>query len=362
MRVAIIGGGLAGCALAYVLKRAGAEPVIYEAGGEIAPEASGNPVGLYNPRFTAEFGPEAEFYSSAFESVLDVFKTLSDIDWNPCGALHLINDEKKEKRFAQTVQSWPVPEMRIVDAAEASEIAGMELSHKALYLPRSGSVSPKRLCAAYVRGVDVQLNTYFPTPEGGGQGGGVGFLFETSALHPPLNPLPMGGEKYGALVLACGMGALKFIPHLPLQSVRGQITLVKASVSSLKLKTNLCYGGYMSTALDGQHIVGSTFQRWLDHTDQLAQDDQDNLGRLYSHVPDFSGLEVVGARAAIRTTAEDHFPVVGQVDENLYVSTAHGSHGILSSLMAAEILAAQILKKKPPLSEAVLQRLSPDRF
>jgi tRNA 5-methylaminomethyl-2-thiouridine biosynthesis bifunctional protein len=333
MRVAIIGAGLAGCALAYVLKHAGAEPVIYEAGGEIAPEASGNPVGLYNPRFTAEFGPEAEFYSSAFESVLGVFERLMGIDWNPCGALHLINDEKKEKRFAQAVQSWPVPQMRIVDAAEASEIAGVELSHQALYLPRSGSVSPKKLCAAYVRGVEVQFNSY-QAPQ----------------------------ENNACVVLACGMGALKFIPHLPLQSVRGQITLVKASASSLKLKTNLCYGGYMSTALGGQHIVGSTFQRWLDHTDHLAQDDHDNLAKLYSHVPDFSGLEVVGARAALRTTAPDHCPVVGKVAENLYVSTAHGSHGILSSWMAAEIIASMILNSESSVSQAVLKRVSPDRF
>jgi tRNA 5-methylaminomethyl-2-thiouridine biosynthesis bifunctional protein len=337
MRVAIIGGGLAGCALAYVLKRAGAEPVIYEAGSEIAPGASGNPVGLYNPRFTAEFGPEAEFYSAAFVRALAVFEDMADIDWNPCGALHLINDEKKEKRFAQTVQNWPAPQMRIVDAAEASEIAGIPLSHAALYLPRSGSVSPKTLCAAYVRGVEVQFNAYFSPPEG-------------------------GGEKYEALVLACGMGVLKFCRNLPLKAVRGQVSIVRANEVSAKLKTALCYGGYVSAAVNGAHVVGSSFQRWLDHTDLLAQDDADNLAKLVQHVPALVSLDVIGARAAIRTTAEDHFPVVGQVDENLYVSTAHGSHGILSSLMAAEVLAAQILKKKPPLSEAVLQRLSPDRF
>ena len=66
MRVAIIGAGLAGTALAYVLKQGGAEPVIYEASGNIASGASGNDVGLYNPRFTAEQGPEQAFYSDAF--------------------------------------------------------------------------------------------------------------------------------------------------------------------------------------------------------------------------------------------------------------------------------------------------------
>jgi flavin-dependent dehydrogenase len=45
MKVAIIGAGLAGTAAAWALRQAGAEPVIYEAGPEIAPGASGNPVG-----------------------------------------------------------------------------------------------------------------------------------------------------------------------------------------------------------------------------------------------------------------------------------------------------------------------------
>lgn len=51
-RIAIIGGGLAGTSCAYVLKQYGFEPVIYEAGDKLAYGASGNEVGLYNPRFS----------------------------------------------------------------------------------------------------------------------------------------------------------------------------------------------------------------------------------------------------------------------------------------------------------------------
>ena len=335
MRIAIIGAGLAGCALAYVLKQAGAEPVIYEAGGEIAPEASGNPVGLYNPRFTAEFGAEAQFYSAAFEKALGVFAALEDVDWNLCGALHLINDEKKEKRFAQTASNWPSPAMRIVDVQEASEIAGVKLSHAALYLPRSGSVSPKKLCAAYARGIEVNLKTYVPS----------------------LDALEADG-----VVLACGLGVLGFYPMMPLKAVRGQVSMVKASAESAKLRTNLCYGGYTSAPQNGVHMVGSTFQRWLAHTDLLPEDDADNLAKLTVHVPQFAELEIVASRAALRTASADHFPVVGQTGENLYVSTAHGSHGILSSLMAAHVIVDAILGRKSSLAPDVLKSLSPDRF
>ncbi|MEH6478136.1 MAG: hypothetical protein V7727_20755, partial [Sneathiella sp.] len=48
--------------------------------------------------------------------------------------------------------------MRLVSTDEASEIAGITLSHEALYLPDGGSVSPEKLCAAYMRDVEHHLN------------------------------------------------------------------------------------------------------------------------------------------------------------------------------------------------------------
>ncbi len=333
MRVAIIGAGLAGCALALFLKRAGAEPVIYEAGAEIAPAASGNPAGLYNPRFTAEFGAEAEFYSAAFALALEIFPGLGDVGWRACGALHLITDEKKEKRFSQTVRNWPAPEMRLVDAREASEIAGVEIAHDALYLPRSGLVSPRTLCTAYAADVEILFNA-------------------------PVSSLPPAD----AVVLACGMGVAGFFPDLALRAVRGQVSFVKASSRSAELKTNICYGGYISAPVEGVHMAGSTFQRWLDHTDILPEDNADNLAKLERAVPALAGLEIAGARAAIRTTSPDHFPVAGQAGENSYVSAAHGSHGILSTLMTARILTDMILKQPPRVSQRVIERLSPKRI
>jgi tRNA 5-methylaminomethyl-2-thiouridine biosynthesis bifunctional protein len=165
-----------------------------------------------------------------------------------------------------------------------------------------------------------------------------------------------------AVVLACGLGVLGFYPMMPLKAVRGQVTMVKANTESAKLKTNLCYGGYTSAPMNGVHMVGSTFQRWLAHTDLLQEDDADNLGKLSAHVPHFTELEVIGARAALRTTSADHFPIAGKIERNIYVSTAHGSHGILSSLMAAGVITDTILARKSSLGPDVLKSLSPDRF
>ncbi|MCB1681385.1 MAG: FAD-dependent 5-carboxymethylaminomethyl-2-thiouridine(34) oxidoreductase MnmC [Rhodospirillales bacterium] len=343
MKIAIVGGGLAGTACAYIFRQHGMTPVIYEARDELGPGASGNEVGLYNPRFTAETGPEQEFYAGAFFEALKVFEVLEGIAWNPCGALHLVNDEKKAKRFPQTAQSWGWgPErMRMVHAREASEIAGVRIDYDALYLPQSGTVSPRALCGRYAEGVEVHLN------------------------HPVSDLADISAD---AIVLAGGMGLSKFpeAAHLPLRAVRGQVTSIQASAESARLRCTLGYGGYIAPAIEGVHCLGSTFQRWLDHSEIIGQDDLDNILRLYEYVPALQGeYAVSGQRAAVRTTSPDHFPIVGALDEarKIYISTAHGSHGILSSLRAAQYLAALLSGRgEAAFSEGLKERLSPGRF
>ncbi len=347
MKVAILGGGLAGCAAAYVLKRAGHEPVIYEAGAALSHGASGNPVGLYNPRFGAEWSAQSQYFSRAFFHALEVFPTLSDIGFDPAGCLHLINDEKKQTRFEKMLESWKwdAADMRIVSADEASQIAGIEIGRDALYLPRSGTVSPPKLCAAYAKDVEVRLN-----------------VVRDPAVKPQDDAL---FKDAGAVVLACGPALRHFeaTKDLDLRAVRGQVSMIRADARSEKLACNLCYGGYITKASGGQHMVGSTFQRWLDHSDEMDADDADNLEKLGANIPYFlQYFELSGHRASVRTTSRDHFPVVGQLSDKVYVSTAHGSHGILSSLMGAEVLAAMITGAEPVFGGDVISALSPARF
>ncbi|MCB1580784.1 MAG: FAD-dependent 5-carboxymethylaminomethyl-2-thiouridine(34) oxidoreductase MnmC [Rhodospirillales bacterium] len=340
MKIAIVGGGIAGCALAYTLKNAGLHPVVYETEATLASGASGNPFGLYNPRLNALRTPQSDFYISAYSMALRTFATFDDVGWMPSGALHLMNDDKKERRYSQMVQNWNWDEghMRLVDADEASEIAGIQLAFDALHLPQSGSVSLKKLCAAYMNDVDYHLNAPVDDPD---------------------------SLDSDAVVLASGPGVFKFLPDLPLGKVRGQITQVRATPQSEKLKCHLCYGGYMMPAREGVHVLGSTFQRWLDHSQVLEQDDAENLDKLAQNIPGLeSGLEVVDHRAAVRVTSRDHFPVVGRVSgrRDMYVSTAHGSHGIVSSIMAAHVIADMILGRPYCLGTDSVEALSPERF
>ncbi len=320
MKVNIIGGGLAGCALAYVLKHAGVEPVIYEASDSLASGASGNDVGLYNPRFTAFYDAIGQFYGEAFQGALKVFEEFGDsIDWNPCGAVHLINNEQKERRFGKMLQNWPpgAVEALLLSAEEASRASGVALDYQALYLPQSGTVSPKKLCQEYARGVEIHLNTN-------------------------IAELPEG-----ITVLACGMGCLNFdeASHLPLRPVRGQVSYVRATEVSKNIKTTIGFGGYVAPERGGVHCLGASFERHADHSDIKMDDNLSNLNNMFQNVKSLSGdYEIIDARAGVRTTTPDHKPVFGKLSDHVYVSAACGSHGILSSLNSAKKLSDFILK------------------
>lgn len=340
MKVAIVGGGMAGCALAHILRQSGAEPVVYEAGPTLASGASGNSSGLYNPRFSALRGSESDFYAAAYSQALRYFQTLEDIDWNPCGSLHLMYSDKIAERLRRTAENWhwDPAHMRLVSTDEASEIAGITLCHEALYLPDGGSVSPAKLCAAYMRDVEHHLN----------------------APVENLNCIDADIK-----VLACGPAVAQFAPTLPLIPVRGQITQVTATELSATLKCNLCHSGYMVPARDGVHTLGATFQPDDDDAEIRPQDDQENIQKLAELMPGLdTGLQVIGQRASVRATSRNRFPIIGLLpgQDDVYISAAHGSYGILSSLMGAHLLADMILDRPRCLPTDVIKALSPTRF
>lgn len=336
-KVAIIGGGLAGTSCAYVLRQNGYEPVIFEAGDALASGASGNLVGLYNPRFFADKTPEADFYIEAFLAVCKLFAQFgSKIDHSAHGSLHLMTNEDKRARFQKMLQNWALPEeeMRILSPQEAGDIAGITLEYSGLFLPNSGMVNPQKLCEIYAEEVDVRLNNSVDS-----------IVYKEGWT--------VNDENFNEIIFACGAGVKSFeqAQWLPVHTVRGQIAGFEQSEASQNLKTNLNYGGYITPAQNNVHTCGSTFQKWLDHTDILPEDNAYIKEKLNEVVPVLSGIgKAVYARASMRTASSDRLPMIGPVPNhetynesisylpNCYVSTAHGSHGIVSSYMAAQLI------------------------
>ena len=326
-RVAIIGGGLAGTAAAYLLKKNGIEPVIFESGPELAHGASGNDLGLYNPRLSMNRTADSDFFASAFALAHRTFSNIGcDIGFDDCGSLHLATDEEKERRLRGALANW------------GWHTDHMQWGEGGLFLPDAGIVSPRMLCQAYARNIDVRLNTP------------IKFCQEL--------------EDYSAVILACGASVRRFkdCEDLPIHTVRGQVTALRENQYSQSIKRNICFGGYLSPAQNGIHMTGATFQPWRTDTDVTDEDHRENINRLEQAVPGLGNLEVIGGRAALRTASKDRFPVIGKFRDGLYLSTAHGSHGIISSLMAAHIICDDLLGTGSCLPAATIARCRANRF
>ncbi len=333
--IAIIGAGLSGAALAYVLHKQGHKVRVLEAAHTLATGASGNPLGLYNPRFTANRGPEAEFYMSAFANAYRTFSLFDDVDFHPVGALHLATTEDKRKRFFSMMQSWGwhTDHMDYCSVREASRHAGFPISHEALWLPQSGFVSPEKLVRRYLRDIEVEFNATCPNP------------YDLT-------------KTYDVVIIAHG----QVIEGLPISTVRGQISYATSGIQ-VPLQTNICYGGYCTPVFEGRHIVGSTFQPWLTDTALRLEDGMQNLDRFEEAVPELKGcLRITGGRAALRLAAQDRFPVIGFLQDRVYTSTAQGSHGLLSSLMGAQIISDQLCGIGWGVPRKTAQILEPSRF
>lgn len=329
--VAIYGAGLAGCAAAYVLKQYGFNPVLYDPNG-IASGASGNPAGIVNPRLSSFRTPESDFYTAGYAQTIRAFPFLNGVEYGACGSLHLVTDEERAKKFTRAAENWgwDAAHMRLVDAHGASEIAGVKLSYAALFLPDGARVSPRALCAAYAKDIPVVSR------EG---------------------DLPKGAP----MIFASGADLVARFPGLPLHTVRGQVTFAGANAVSQNMRANICYGGYISPAVEGVHAVGATFQKWIPDISLRAGDDADNLAKLAGILPALGNLEIAGSRAALRVASKDRFPIAGALPGG-YISAAHGSHGILSSLLCAHILADYLRGGLYAAGKASLDALSPARF
>lgn len=351
-KIAIIGGGIAGAALAYTLSARGRDVTLFEKNG-LASGGSGNHIGLCNTRITGHRGPEADFYSTAFNLAHRIFANISsahDIGFDDCGCLHLIIDAAKDKRYTGFANKWGwhSDHARIIDARESSDVAGVNFAHPSLYLPDAAMISPKKTTEFMAAPAKIVMRDITSIEQSG-----TGWIVD--------------GDCFDCVVLAGSFDVLKFpmTKNWPIDKVRGQITEIAATELYARLKTNLSYGGYASLAKNGEAVIGSTFQTWIDDPALRTEDDLDNIQKLELASPELAkDLRVIGGRASFRSAARDRAPVIGRIYdfENLYTSTAHGSHGILSSMMGAEFITSKIMGDAPILPQSVERFLSPARF
>jgi tRNA 5-methylaminomethyl-2-thiouridine biosynthesis bifunctional protein len=385
----VIGAGLAGCASAASLAARGWQVTLLERHDAIAREASGNPQGVLYLKLSAHGTALSQMIVSGFGYTRRLLEHLQrGRDWDDCGVLQLAFNAKEAERQAQLAAAFPVDLLHLLDQPEAQAVAGIGLAHGGLFYPEGGWVHPPALCQWQAAHPQIQLLTHHDALE----------LRKVEGRWQAWD-----GERLLAdapVVVLAGAAEIQRFPEsaeLPLKRIRGQITRLAQTPQSQALSTVVCAEGYVAPARLGEHTLGASFDFKSDDLTPTTAEHLGNLAMLeeISHdlverlQADKLAPESLQGRAAFRCTSPDYLPIVGPLADTqaftqayaalgkdarqvpdvecpwldgLYINSGHGSRGLITAPLSAELLAAWLDNEPLPLPRGVAEACHPNRF
>ncbi|MDY7117672.1 bifunctional tRNA (5-methylaminomethyl-2-thiouridine)(34)-methyltransferase MnmD/FAD-dependent 5-carboxymethylaminomethyl-2-thiouridine(34) oxidoreductase MnmC [Halomonas sp. SSL-5] len=389
--VAVIGAGIAGASAAAALARRGIAVTLIDRQGP-GSGGSGNAQGALYVKLAADTNLQSRTYLAGLLHSRRWLETL-DPDrelWSPCGVLQLARSEKEQARQTRFLAHHALPEgvVQGVTADETTRLAGIAIDHGGLAYPQAGWVRPAALCARLAALPGIRLRRA-----------------EVVAMTPDEQGWSLAladGECLSAdqVVVANATLANRFTQtsRLPLQPVRGQVSRLALPEGAPKLERVICATGYVSPALDGKLTFGATFTPHATDTGLREADHAANLAELEATLPALvAALRDAGARlepsqltgrAAVRAASPDKSPYCGPLPDaeawqddfadlakgatripetpgrhhaGLWISAAHGSRGLASAPLCAELLASRICDEPLPLEQPLVDHLHPGR-
>lgn len=382
----VIGAGISGSATAFSLAKRGWQVTVIEE-NTIASGASGNDQGVLYSKLSAEMNIHSQFYLAGYLYSLQTLRqTLKNSqEWSSCGVLQLAPNNKEEVRQKTFAKKHPLADVVFwVNQDTASELAGVDLPYSGLFFKDGAWVYPKSWCEALLnnKNITVLSNTKFQ------------HLTRNKCDNNWSIELSTDTTLEADIVIVCNannahlIDSLSFLPTKP---VAGQVT--KLSNQEVSLKTVLCGDHYVAPTHEGHLNFGASYRIKSDNTDILDTENQDNINNLVTAFPaikpQLSLSENVTGRTSVRCTSPDYTPIVGPVcDEihfvnhfselkknrkwkfkkpaeflpGLFVNIAHGSRGLSSAPLSAELIACQITGEPLPICKDQADLLSPNRF
>lgn len=416
-RVAVVGAGLAGAAVAWALAARGLAVQVFDRQAGCAGETSGNPGGLFHGTLHGHDGSHARWLRAAALHTERVLRPL--IDQGLDGAVDgLLRGEQAADAdgMAALIQHLALP-ADCVQVRRNALIGG----RPAWFYPGGGWVAPPALCAHWL--ASPGISTHFgqavaqilPVAGAGGDPTSAGWrlldaagrcLAEADALV--LCNASEASRLVAGLAASIPSTAACTWPAWPLRRVRGQTTLLPAidprqpptehSPTLPRLPLPLADTGYALSLRDGRLLCGASVQPDDEHGGLRAQDHAANLATLrrltgWTGTPD---LQTLSGRVGWRVQSDDRLPLLGPVpaaplpedkraagagpatsghqprrldqprwvprQPGLYVFTALGARGITQAALGAEVLASWLTGDPVPAPASLLDALDPARF
>jgi tRNA 5-methylaminomethyl-2-thiouridine biosynthesis bifunctional protein len=372
----VIGGGIAGCSTAFALAKRGVSVTLLERQSNIASGASGNPLAALYPKLGLSQTLADTLTMQGFAFTQQLLQSLPNTSYfyDFCGQIQLGFNAREQARQVALAELYALP---LLSAEAASEQAGINLKVGGIYLPQAGWLKPIALCEALVQHPNITIQTYTEAL----QIEQVAQQWHVRSNHNALE---------ADLLVLCNANEIQQFAQtrsVDITPVRGQLNTFQQTAESIAIKTLICSDHYLSPAVDGWHVVGTTYAP-NDHDATIREaDTRENMGALRtisSNIHESIDAKQMQGRVAWRSQTRDYVPLAGQmVDadklrakpprysappstlpwlEGLYVNAGHGSKGMITAPLCAELIACLVTNSSLPVSAELAARLNPSRF
>jgi glycine oxidase len=364
--VAIVGGGIIGCAIAYHLRKSGIDVTVLDQ-GEIGAEASSAAAGLLAPLGSLSGpGPFADLLLASFALFPALVPELEDgsgidLEYEQTGALRVVRDTKHIANLRKRMKAWqPLGlEMHWLTGNEAHQREPLLAPGvcATIYAPQESQIKASHVVKAFSLAAAKRGAKLYSHRE------------ITGVQHH--NARVTGvytsqGETIGCnhLVIAAGAWAARCNEwlniELPVIPQRGQILTLRQPSPPLR---HIVFGeaAYFAPKSGKTVIVGATREDVGFDKRLTAGGIAWLLNTAIRLIPVLESSPIDQIWAGLRPSTPDNQPILGPAPgwENVTLAVGHGSVGILLSPITGKAIAELVIKGEVP---ELLQPFSLERF
>ena len=353
----IVGGGIAGASIANALKQRGHNPLVIERNDKLAQGSSGNIAAIQYPRLTTVNTPAGRLSLSCYRFSRNLAKKLG-VAINDKSIILSVPEREGVKQNKLLSQGWPKDLIREINKEDKLEIVNSEFNLGGIVHDHGGTIEPIKF-----------VNTLMPNDIEIIFGKEIqGFTRNTEGWTITLSDKNKINAEILILTCSDGLNKIKQTSVFNLQYTQGQVTYLNKNKFKNIPKTNFSFSGYVTPPVEGVITVGATFEKNSNERNYISKEaSKININNIPNEVfrnlfSSNVNLSQLDGRVSMRVSTFDRMPMMGQIEDNLYILSALGARGMIMAPLLGEELASIILDLPIGLDVEIIKQCDPIRI